>query len=383
MSKLVFVVVMALVAISGHFASAQKNVIGYLGAWANYRPGNGKFTIEHINPKLLTHVIYSFFGANSDATIKHLDSWLDINLKSIARCIELKKQNPTLKVLAAVGGWNAGVHEFSAIAATPELRTKFANEAVAFCKKFGFDGLDMDWEYPANIERGGKPEDKQNFVLLMKELYTKFKPANLTLTAAVAAPESIASVSYDIKQLANNVDFINLMAYDFHTSVDGATGQNAPLKSANAGDKLNVQSSVEYWLKQGLPPSKLNLGIPTYGRTFAVSKANQRGLGARATGAGQSGPYTQEPGMLGYNEICEMKNDGKLTEIWDTNQAVPYASNENLWVGFDNVKSIQEKCNYIKTKNLAGGMFWSLETDDFLGKCGPKFGLISALKNCL
>lgn len=279
-----------------------ENVIGYFGSWSNYRPGDGNFKVEDIDASLYTHIIYSFFGLNSDGTIKSLDSWLDYDLRAVERCTNLKKINPKLKVMVAIGGWNAGSKVFSDVAANPSLREKFANEAVNFCKENKFDGLDMDWEYPG--QRDGNPKvDKANFVLLMKELYTKFKPQNLLLSAAVAAPAASASVSYDIKQLAGYVDFINLMAYDFHASWDGSTGQNAPLSGASSTDKLNVKDSVKYWLDQGLPPRKLNLGMATYGRSFTLNDKNQNERGARTIGAGQAGPYTQEPGMLGYNEV--------------------------------------------------------------------------------
>ena len=78
----------------------------------------------------------------------------------------LKTQNPNLKTLLAVGGWTAGSAPFSTLAASSTLRKNFATASAAYLRTYGFDGLDMDWEYPAL--RGGAAADKANFVLLLK-----------------------------------------------------------------------------------------------------------------------------------------------------------------------------------------------------------------------
>ena len=78
----------------------------------------------------------------------------------------LKKINPNLKTLLAVGGWNLGSAPFTKMVSTAERRQDFADHSVNYLKSRGFDGLDLDWEYPAN--RGSPPEDKDRFTLLVK-----------------------------------------------------------------------------------------------------------------------------------------------------------------------------------------------------------------------
>lgn len=112
-------------------------------------------------------------GINADATIKVLDPYLDLEENggkgNIKKFVSLKSANPKLKTMVAIGGWNEGSAKFSAVAANQELRVQFAENAAAFCKKYGFDGLDMDWEYPA--QRDGNPAiDRANFVLMLREL---------------------------------------------------------------------------------------------------------------------------------------------------------------------------------------------------------------------
>nr|CAD7429082.1 unnamed protein product [Timema monikensis] len=199
-----------------------------------------------------------------------------------------------------------------------------------------------------------------------------------------------------------HLDMINVMTYDFHGSWDTITGENAPMyadssETTELARGLNVKynktvslvslllfdkaTCIQNWLDKGAPASKINLGMGTYGRSFTLQSADNSGLGAPINGAGQAGPYTREAGTLGYNEICEQK--GQWTEHWNDDQQVPYAVNGNQWVGYDNVKSIGIKSEYVKAKNLGGAMIWSVETDDFRGICGDKYPLLNAINSVL
>lgn len=178
--------------------------------------------------------------------------------------------------------------------------------------------------------------------------------------------------SYDVSGIAAQVDFINLMSYDLHGAWDHQTGHNAPLYDRNSD--LNVDSCVRYWLAKGCPKEKLVVGIPTYGRSFTLQTASNNGLSALTVGPGHEG-ITAEKGTLGYNEIV----NNNWQRQWIESQKVPYAYNGNQWVGYDDVRSVTEKSNYIVNKGLGGCMFWSIETDDF--KRG--YPLISAASNII
>lgn len=83
-----------------------------------------------------------------------------------ARTTALKKKNPKLRVLLAVGGWVVGSVPFIPISSSQEHRWQFAENVVRYLRKYGFDGVDMDWEFPAT--RGSPPEDKFRFTALLK-----------------------------------------------------------------------------------------------------------------------------------------------------------------------------------------------------------------------
>ncbi|TMW40262.1 hypothetical protein DOY81_014658, partial [Sarcophaga bullata] len=277
----------------------------YYGTWANYRPGDGKFEATDINPHLCTHVSYS----SSLVNFKVLDTCLDNDL---------------------------GSTKYSNMAADAIKRQVFIQSSLKFILKHGFDGLDLDWEYPA--QRGGRPQDKVNFVTLLKEIREAFKPHNLELGVAVGASAETARNSYDIPNIAKQVDFINVMTYDFATSWDGILGFNAPLMGQGEN---NVKSAINYWLQQGAPAEKLILGLAFYGRTFALSNLQQITVGAPSTGPGIPGPYTREGGFMGYNEICSLEKSWNYK--YSSEHEVPFIYNSNQWIGYDNVQSLVKK----------------------------------------
>ncbi|EZA47279.1 hypothetical protein DMN91_005935 [Ooceraea biroi] len=384
-----WILVFAALAALASAADSGKKIVCYFGSWAVYRPGDGKFDISYIQPNLCTHMIYTFVGITTDGDVKVLDAWQDLpdnwGKDAFGRFNKLREQSPETKTLIAIGGWNEGSARYSDVVGNPAIRAKFVKNVVAFVQKYGFDGFDVDWEYPN--QRGGRPQDVQNYVALLKELRAEFDKHGLILSAAVAAAETSASLSYDIAQVSKYLHFVNVMTYDLHGAWEKVTGHNAPLY-AHQGEtgndlKLNVDAAVRFWLNSGCPPEKLILGVPFYGRALTLANKGQNGLGAPITGPGTAGPYTREPGMLGYNEICVSLKQGGWTVVRNEEQRVPYAYKDNQWVGYDDETSISEKVSYANSLNLGGVMLWSIETDDFHGLCGEKYPLLKAINKGL
>ncbi|XP_072764970.1 chitinase-3-like protein 1 [Anoplolepis gracilipes] len=380
-----WIFIFAVLAALASAAESEKKIVCYFGSWSVYRPAGGKFDISYILPQLCTHMIYTFVGITPAGEIKILDPWQDLTEDygkgGFKRFNDLRKLSPGTKTLIAIGGWNEGSTTYSQVVGDPTIRSRFAQNIVDFTLKYGFDGFDIDWEYPN--QRGGQSQDVQNYVSLLKELRPLFDKHGLLLSAAVAAAKPSASLSYDIPAISKYLDFINFMAYDLHGSWETTTGINAPLypREGESGDELelNVDACVRFWLESGCAKEKLILGVPFYGRSFTLADKNQNGLGAPTRGAGAAGPYTQEPGTLGYNEICEFLKQGDWTVVRYSEHSCPYAFKGDQWVGYDDVISLTEKTNYINSLNLGGAMLWSIETDDFFGHCGTKYPLLKAL----
>ncbi|XP_077293999.1 chitinase-3-like protein 1 [Arctopsyche grandis] len=374
-------------------ASGSKKVVCYYGAWSMYRPGAGKFDVENIDPFVCTHLIYSFVGLETWGGIRVMDPWQDLvedwGRGGYQRFNNLKKVNPQLKTIVAIGGWNEGSENYSKTFRDPLKIASFVKESVAFLLKHGFDGLDLDWEYPN--QRGGEPIDIESFSNLLKALRTEFDKYGFLLTGAVAAAEMSFSLSYDVPKLAQYMDFINIMAYDFHGAWENVTGHNAPINIAavEAGTKFegfSADASIKAWIRYGAPPEKLVMGVGLYGRAFTLSSSGCTGPRCPVKGAGNAGPFSREAGMLGYNEICSTeRNDASAVKVWDEEAQVPYmVFGNNQWVGYDDEQSAALKVEYIKANNLGGAMVWSIDTDDFSGACGKgTFPLLNVLKRGL
>lgn len=208
----------------------------------------------------------------------------------------------------------------------------------------------------------------------------------LILTAAVpVGPDNVRS-GYDVPAVASYLDFINLMAYDFHGKWERETGHNAPLFAPSSDSEwrkqLSVDNAAKLWVKLGTPKEKLIIGMPTYGRTFTMSNIAKTGPNSPASGGGKQGEYTKEGGFLAYYEICEMLQKGALY-VWDDEMKVPYAIDHDQWVGFDDERSVRNKMNWIKENGYGGAMVWTIDMDDFTGNiCSGnlKYPLIGAMR---
>ncbi|CAF0850254.1 unnamed protein product [Brachionus calyciflorus] len=347
-------------------------LVCYTTNWSQYRPEPGRFFPENIDPSLCTHLIYAF-AVLKDGLISAFE-WNDestSNSKGLyERTTDLKKLNPNLKVLLAVGGWNFGPAQFSNLVSNTESVRRFVQHSVQFLKRYNFDGLDIDWEYPANRE-GSRPEDKINFTKFIQELKNVFVSENLMLTAALAASKSVIDSAYEIDKIIKNLDFINIMTYDYHGAWESVTGLNAPFYSRpeETGEMkfFNVNFTINYYIQKGAPRDKINIGLATYGRSFKLVNSNENQIGSPSNGPGSAGEFTREAGFLASYEICKKLIVG-WTQRWSQVQKAPYAFSNDQWVGFDNEQSYDIKINFMKNLNLGGAMIWAIDMDDFNGE---------------
>lgn len=182
-------------------------------------------------------------------------------------------------------------------------------------------------------------------------------------------------MSYDIPAIFEICDFVNLMSYDLHGGWESVTGIHAALfRGPRDQSTGNVDDSVNLLLGKGIARNKLIMGIPAYGNAFNLANPGNNGVGAPASGAGS----------LKYFEICQRLNAGSLSEQWEADQQVPYAFGGSFWIGYDNIRSVIEKANYINNHDLGGSMWWALDTDDHSNSCGRgRYPLISTVYNII
>ncbi|XP_022207565.2 serine-rich adhesin for platelets [Nilaparvata lugens] len=387
-----------MIALCSYAAGEDKRVVCYYTNWSVYRPGTAKFSPQNINPYLCTHLIYAFGGLDKDNGLRPYDKYQDIEQGGYAKFTGLKTYNKNLKTMLAIGGWNEGSARFSPLVADEERRREFVKNVVKFLRQNHFDGLDLDWEYPA-FRDGGKPRDRDNYAQLVQELREEFEKESsktgrtrLLLTMAVPAGIEYIDKGYDIPKLNRYLDFMNILSYDYHSAFEPAVNHHSPLYSLQEDDEYNfdaelsIDYTIKHYLKSGADRDKLVLGIPTYGRSYTLFNPDSTALGSPADGPGEQGEATREKGYLAYYEICQSLNSEKDWKIEQPKLGAmgPYAYKDKQWVGYDDAFIVKEKAKYVNDKNLGGIMFWSIDNDDFRGKCHDRpYPLIEAGKEML
>ncbi len=339
-------------------AQNQYKIVGYYAAWAAY----SGITPDKLDATKLTHINYAFANIGSD--LKIALGYPDVDVSNIMKLNELKKTNPNLKTLIAVGGWSWS-GRFSDAALTQESRNVFADSCVDFIVKYGFDGIDIDWEYPVSggvSTNSRRPEDKTNFTLLMQTLREKLKARGALdgktyLLSFAGAEGSWYVQNVELAKLEQYIDYANIMTYDIHGSWDQYTDFVAPLfenKDVSPQYKGSVDTGVQAWLKTGFPAKKLVLGIPFYGYVFKAVSNSNHGLYQRYSGSSSisyaniSSNYLNAPGYVRY---------------FHAESKVPWLFNGSTFITYEDEESIGWKTNYMKDKGLAGAMLWELSQD--------------------
>jgi chitinase len=355
-------------------ASGAKKIIAYFAAWSVY---GRNFHIADIDASLITHLNYAFLNISGGecvlgdpyADIDRFypgDSWDPGSLRGSFHQLQLLKgKHPSLKTLLSIGGWTWS-DGFASAAATAASREKFARSCIGIMTKYGFDGLDLDWEYPGGGGlSAGTPADKENFTLLLaeirKQLDTTGKGKLLTI-ATGASPKVIANM--ELAKIHAYLDSINVMTYDFHGGWEKVTGHNAPLymgKSDPSPAGWSTDGAVSAYLAAGVPAAKIVVGAAFYGRGWSGVSATNNGLYQAASG---TSPGTHEPGILDYHDIVANYLP-TFTRKFDSEAKVPwlYSAAKQIMVSYDDVESHNARAQYIKDKGLGGAMIWELSGD--------------------
>ena len=298
-------------------APSETVIVGYAVYWESTLP----------DPTLLTHLNYAFAHIKSD--YETLDIKKDGRLKLM---VALKKQNPNLKVLLSVGGWEAG--NFSEMAADEKHRKAFSKNCLNAVTKYSLDGIDIDWEYPTSSAAGisSSPEDTKNFTLLMRDLREALGNDRLLTMASASNAKYV-----NFKDAIQYMNFVNVMTYDMG---DPPKHNGALYRSSLASE--SCEESVAAHFAAGVPYEKMVLGIPFYGH-----------------GDGKA--------FEDYVDYKDIKVDpGKYSIQWDATAMVPYVTDATgkMVLTYDDAQSVGLKAEFVQQKNLAGAMYWNIEADD-------------------
>lgn len=291
---------------------------------------------KNVDPRFLDAVIYAFVEINPDGTL------LVPTPNYLNYLLSLKNSKPSLKVIAAIGGW--GAEGFSDAASTPRSRYDFARNVNELINDYGLDGIDLDWEYPGSSAAGIKssPQDRENFTLLITAIRDVIGD-DAWLSVAGTGDSGYTTRSAEIDKIAPLITYFNLMSYDFTA---GETGERGRRHQANLFDSdlslpgYSVDAMVRNLINNGMPSEKILLGVPFYGR-----------LGATTTAS--------------YDELRRNYiNKNGYDYRFDDTAKVPYLVKDGQFaMSFDNDLSIYIKAQYVLNNCLGGIFSWTSTFD--------------------
>ena len=325
-------------------------------------PQNNPIQPGDIAAQKLTRINYAFANLQGGKIVNGFTA----EDKNLAALVALKQVNPSLTVLASVGGW-LWSGNFSDMALTKESRSLFIASVVEYVNRYQLDGLDIDWEYPGMVGAGNKfrPEDKQNYTLLLKELREQFhhqeKKLHRRLYITIAAGASTSFLDHtEMSKVQQYVDTVNLMAYDYYEPGSSATtGNHAPLFTDPADpEKVSADKSVQEFEQAGVPADKIVLGVPFYGHAWGE-------VPDVSHGAFNPGKATTTHVYARYGDIVSTMLNQGYVRYWDAAASVPYLYNPDtkIFVSYEDPESLAKKCSYVLDHKLAGVMFWDYAGD--------------------
>ncbi|GGR11225.1 chitinase C-terminal domain-containing protein [Streptomyces griseomycini] len=363
----------------------QRRVIGYFTGWRTGEDGKPAYLASDIPWDKITHINYAFAhvdkgnklsvgpdGATNPATgmtwpgVAGAEMDPDLPYKGHFNLLnKFKKQHPDVKTLVSVGGWaetggyfddngdrvdSGGFYTMSTNADGSVNQAgidTFADSAVEFVRKYGFNGVDIDYEYPTSMKDAGNPLDyrisnarraglNQGYAALMKTLREKLDRAGAAdgrhYMLTVAAPSSGYLLrGMETFQVQKYLDYVNIMSYDLHGAWNEYVGPNASLFDDGRDAELaaaNVYGSAQYggvgylntdwayhYFRGSMPAGRINIGLPYYTRGHKNVQGGTDGLWGRAAASScpaGSGLTKCGDGAVGIDNLWhDLDSDGE------------------------------------------------------------------------
>ncbi|KAE9373107.1 glycoside hydrolase family 18 protein [Stipitochalara longipes BDJ] len=358
--------------------SALQRTVGYYEGWAVTRSCDA-MEPEQIPLGTYTHLNFAFAMIDPNTFAVAAMSPGDIDL--YPRLTGLKTLFPNLQVWISIGGWSMNDPDqptattFSDLAGSTANQEKFFASLISFMSEYGFDGVDIDWEYPVAPERSGVPEDFQNYPIFLGNLKSAFQGAGKSWGLSITLPSSFWYLqNFDIVKLESIVDWFNMMEYDLHGVWDATDVWVGPFVAAHT-NLTEIDQSLKLLWRNNISPSKVTLGLGFYGRSFTLANPSCNTAGCEFTGGAPAGDCTDDVGTLSYAEIEAIIAAGAQPQL-DAAAAVQTVvyGDGNYWVSFDDKSTFATKIAYANENCLGGTMVWAASLDDSQGSAATALG---------
>ncbi|KAL4962433.1 glycosyl hydrolases family 18-domain-containing protein [Aspergillus stella-maris] len=351
--------------------NVQERIIGYYEAFKHDKKCQG-MGIREIPVESLTHVNYAFAYISPDDY--EIGPMPDIPEKTISDFTALKERNPDVVLGVSLGGWTFNDNKtdtqivFAELSSTTENRAKFIKNLLSFMRHYGFNAVDLDWEYPGAPDR--QPEDwdssddGKNYVKLMKDIRKAFDDEGLNYELSFTAPTSYWYLRwFEIQEMVDAVDYVNLMSYDLH----GEWDHDNPIGNQVLGhtNLTEINQALDLLWRNKVPARKVNMGLAFYARTFELKDKKCNKPGCEFKHGGKKGACTDTEGILAYSEIIDIIAEDDITPVYDKENAVKYIVwDENQWISYDDQQTFQQKIKFFNEKGLGGLLIWAIDQDD-------------------
>ncbi|KAJ4199396.1 hypothetical protein NW767_008204 [Fusarium falciforme] len=359
----------------GKGGDVRRHIIGYYESWKSSGENCGEMTPYQIPAEHLDAVNLAFaYITPKDYDIVPMENQSESIFQQVA---DVKKRSPSTEIWLSVGGWTFNDNHtatqpiFGELAADSAKAKGFAHKLVAMMNHYGFDGVDLDWEYPGATDRGGKKETElKNFPTLLKNIRKVLDQQLQRPKISITVPTSYWYLRwFDLPELAKHLDFFNVMSYDLHGTWD-SSNPIGPYVYAHT-NLTEIKLALDLFWREDISPDIINLGLAFYGRSFKLKDPSCSDPGCGFEGPGEEGRCTKTAGILSYREINELRGPASTYKgsytVHDKEAGVNYmVYGENLenWISFDTKETFEQKIDYANELGLRGLLIWAIDQDD-------------------
>lgn len=330
--------------------NSSKEKIGFLPYWTLKDEQNFRY-------QQLTQLAFFALAIDENGNIiKYTEDgyqepgWTAFNSRKFALALRKAKESGT-KVILTIQAFDSDT--ITSIVSNHNKKTTVIQETINLLESKNLDGVNIDFEY------AGAPNKQttKNFTLFVQDFNQALKDKNpeYILNVDVFADSSTKVRIWDIPNLANHVDQIIIMAYDFHRASSPIAAPVAPIRGSPKLWEYDILKTIRDFTNT-IPPEKIILGVPYYGYEWRTSTENKYSSTYPGTGA-----------LATFKRVQKLIEEEKPDLSWDEQALSPrlvYKQGGQIFqIYYDNETSLGIKFDLVNESGLAGIAIWALGYD--------------------